>query len=301
MIEPSDVRPGLEPDSGRVPHPARDKFVFPGVFDAHGAAGAAGQHGGDGREARLVFVAVAAAQVRPNNPHPLGRQAQRRRQRRPVHMNAAGGLPHRQVELGRLVPGSQCGPGLQRGRGVGGDKEFVLQHQVRLGKAGFDASPLQRQDVPGGEVAFRVYRNGARKERLLRVRDVRQSLVIDLDELERLPHGVRVIRSQRRHLVPHEPHTGVQYGQVGAQFAGRNVERSDHRADARQRFGGGCIHGFDVRVGMRAAENPAVEHTGELEVGGIERLSRQLFSQVTADHAPPGHVQCHGQIRKAEP
>ena len=50
-------------------------------------------------------------------------------------------------------------------------------------------------------------------------------------------------------------------------------ERGDDGADAGELLGGGGVYGYDVGVGVGAAEDGGVEHPRQLEVGGVVGLA----------------------------
>ena len=96
-LDGGDAAVGLEPGADAylrgVSHAARDELVLAGVLAPHRAPSPLRQHGRDPCEASLVLVAVARAQERPDDPHPVAWEPQCPGQRVPVHVDAAGGLP----------------------------------------------------------------------------------------------------------------------------------------------------------------------------------------------------------------
>ena len=105
--------------------------------------------------------------------------------------------------------------------------------------------------------------------RLVDIGDMRQHLVVDLDQLQRLPgragvdggdrgHRMAVIeRLLARHAVVEDVvHGGIAVGEIG-QVGGR-----DHRLHARQLLGLRGVDRADDRVGVRAAQDLADQLAG---------------------------------------
>ena len=63
----------------------------------------------------------------------------------------------------------------------------------------------------------------------------------------------------------------------------REIPAGDDRLDARQRLGGRRVDRDDARVRVRAADDRAVEHAGEREVGAEVGASGHLVGAVVAD------------------
>ena len=135
----------------------------------------------------------------------------------------------------------------------------------------------------------------------------RQDFVVHLDALDRFFGGVRVVRrdggygvSLVERLMAGED-VGlqvVQRGNLFAQIQGgvfdiREIVECHHREHAVERFGGGCVYGSDMRVGVRATQHLAVQQSGGVEVGAVESAAGYLVSAVVADGAGADHVVVH--------
>ena len=299
---------GLDVDVGGVAHPPGDELVLPGILDAHGPSGALGQDRSQGGQPRLVLVAVARPQERPHYPDAVRLEPECGGQSGPVDVNTAGRLPHGQAvgaartravrirwpaAVRRLVPRGQRRPWFEGCGGVGRDNEAVLQHQVRFGETFFDIAALEGHNLAQGQVAAGMEGDRAGFQRGLWPGDVGQHRVFDPKKLQRLPSNVGIVGCHRRHFVADEADAGVEDGQVGRQPARRNVLRGNDRPDARQRPRFGGVYAQNVGMGVRTAQNRPVEHSGQLQVGGITRFPGQLLQQITADDACPRNIEGH--------
>ncbi len=138
----------------------------------------------------------------------------------------------------------------------------VTRHIGRLGRGGLDAA---RNHVV--EQQRRV-----RRHRLVDIDDMRQDLVVDLDQRERLVRdrdagrrhggdGVSVIqRLFAGHDIPGDmPEIDLNASRADiGEILIREVGGGHHRLDARQGLGLGRIDRLDFRVRMRAAKDLAV-------------------------------------------
>ncbi len=178
--------------------------------------------------------------------------------------------------------------------------EVTLDDEVRFREALLDVAHLRDHalgDV-GRLVARLVEALGAqvvvqdRRTRLHRVDgvdDVRQDLVIHLDQLERALRdriagrrdgGDRMAVEQRllaRHRGPGHVAGDPALGNLG------EVVARHHRFHAGQRLGRRRVDRLDDRVRVRAPERPAVEHAGQEEVGAEPGLAGNLVEPVMLD------------------
>src|SRR4029079_16881741 len=69
----------------------------------------------------------------------------------------------------------------------------------------------------------------------------------------------------------------------------RNVGARDHGFDAGYRFSVARIDGHDTRVRVRAAEDRAVQHARQTDVGAVVGTAGHLVDAVVAD-GPCAHV-----------
>ena len=176
---------------------------------------------------------------------------------------------------------------------MGGYLEVVFQHHVGGGEALGYAAPLQRHYLPEGQVAAGVYGDGVGGQRRFRGHVVGQHGVFDPDELQRRPRGVRIVSGYRHHLVAHEAHSCVKDAHIRREAPVGGVEGRGHGADAGQAQGLGSVDAQNVGVRVRAAQDGPVEHSRQLEVGGIAGLAGELHFQVAADHTGSGYVKGH--------
>ena len=159
--------------------------------------------------------------------------------------------------------------------------EAVLDDDVRLGEGALDVAAL---DVDGhGDVArlALVDERRAFQHRLLRVEDGRELLPLHLDEIERLLGDALIDGGDRRHLFADV--AGLFHGkrvlvrEEGAPALLDRVLRRHHRPHPAQLLRLGGIDPHDPRVGVRAAQNPADQHSRQHDVGDVARLSGHLF------------------------
>ena len=132
--------------------------------------------------------------------------------------------------------------------------------------------------------------------------DVRQHLVLDLDELERLARDRRLGRRNRGHrmaVIEHlftrhdvARHVAVVDHQLARWHGFRRhvleIIPGHHGLDARQRFGLRGVDGFEARVRVRAAQHPADQHARQEQVGAKPRPSRYLINAI-GPHRPRAH------------
>ena len=153
-------------------------------------------------------------------------------------------------------------------------------------------------DMPGAEeVAALVHMGRAGLERLERIVDAGQRLVLDAHELGRLggdlgrlggdghhglaleahaplgQHGLRGEHGARRRL-GHAP------GQLHAERVLRHVRVGEHRDDAGQGARRARVDADDARGGVRAPHDPAVEHAGHREVARVDGTAAHLLPGV---------------------
>ena len=134
-------------------------------------------------------------------------------------------------------------------------------------------------------------------QRPLCVHDGRERLVVDLDEFEGISCDVAGVGDHESHLLPLEAHlVGGQHGLrvVGQRRHPRQVEglkhcAGDHRVHARQRFGRRGIDRADSRMGVRAAQDGAVQHARQVDVVDIVALPTQEAHVLLARHPTEAH------------
>jgi hypothetical protein len=112
------------------------------------------------------------------------------------------------------------------------------------------------------------------RQRLLRVDDGRERVVLDVDELQRVPCDVRALGHDAGDLLALEPHlvggehglrVARERGHPGEAVGGERLAGHDGD-DARQLFCRRCIDAHDAGVRERAAQQREVQHPGQGDV-----------------------------------
>ena len=144
--------------------------------------------------------------------------------------------------------------------------------------------PVERLVVGG--VLMELGRDVA--QRILRVDDGGQRLVVNLDQLQRVLGLVAVLRHHHGHSVAYVAHhagcnggirDGFQVGVGDGPGAGYRVEHAFnvcarvHGQHAGCAFGRVGVYAADASMSMRAAQDGGVYHAGELDVVGVRGLA----------------------------
>ena len=122
-----------------------------------------------------------------------------------------------------------------------------------------------------------------------RIDHVRQHLVLDLDQLERLLGDRLARRRDRRHRVAVIERLLARHGvaaHVAADGAGLHLGEilpRHHRLDAGQPLGRRDVDRLDAGMGMRAAQDLADQHAGQEQVGSELGAPRHLVDAVVLD------------------
>ena len=91
-------------------------------------------------------------------------------------------------------------------------------------------------------------------------------------------------RPVRHDVLGHQPHVSAGEHQVEILIANdRNVGCCHHGENARERLRPARIDGPDARVGVRAPQDPPVEHAGKPDVGPVPGLAGDLLRAIVAD------------------
>ena len=180
--------------------------------------------------------------------------------------------------------------------------EGVLDDQVRLGEARVHvplADRPARHHVPQAGIGRvgQVLDGRARLQRLQRIEDARQDLVLDLDELERPLRDVQrlgghqrdrlaveahLIRGQHRHIRAAALLLAGLARHVGHQLDVGQVRRGEDAGDARQVARLAHVQPHDPRARLRAAEDLGVEHQRQREVARVHRGAHGLAHRIHA-------------------
>src|SRR5438067_2844417 len=158
-------------------------------------------------------------------------------------------------------------------------------------------------------VALRMDRWGRRVERLLHVGDGGQDLVVDGDRFERGARQLGVFCGHDGYRLAGIPnhingqHWLVLYVETEGRLAG-HVGVGQHGAHARCRKRRRCVDRDDPRMGMRAAQRRAPQHSVAAEVAGVLELALHLGNAIhptnrLTDAALAADVDAHVQIMVA--
>ena len=231
------------------------------------------------------LVAEAAADVGRDDLDLVLGQAGHERVQRAVGVRRLRRAPQPQLAGDRVHVGDRAAR-LQRAgvdaleRDVLRDEDDVgvLEDRVRLGLV----AGLPVEDVVVG-LALLVVADDRRVgvERLARVDEHGQRLVLDVDQLERVARRVVVVRDHEGHLLALEAHLvrgehGLRVGRE-RRHPGEpeplEVLAGDHRAHLRVLQRGRRVDGDDAGVRQRAAQHRAVQHPGQLHVVDVVALA----------------------------
>ena len=175
--------------------------------------------------------------------------------------------------------------------------EALLRDEVGLGEALLDVAEVPVHlgvDVVRVARVLRVDQRGAGGDRRLGVEDGGQLLVLDLDQAQRPLGRLLVDRGHGGHLVADVAHPLL--GQDVLVVAGRAHAVARCRArpgpvitastpGSAARPAG--VDALDQPVGDGAAEDLAVDHARQAEVGGVLAAAGDLVRRVVAGHAVP--------------
>ena len=164
------------------------------------------------------------------------------------------------------------------------------EHGVRGGGiAGFPVVDV----VVGLALLVVADHRGTGVEGLLGVDDRGQRLVLDLDELERVTSRIAVVGDDERHLLALEPHlVGGEHGLcvVAERRHPGELQRfehgaGDHGLHLRMGFGGRRVDRHDASMRVRAAQDRAVQHAGQVHVVDVVALAAHEPHVLLAQHA----------------
>ena len=280
------VRPGLVPHDERVPFGAGHQRLLPVPDHPHRPPGVPDQQGQERLDGHVLLAAEAAAHVRGDDPDFALRQAQDVRDHGRV-LDDLGG--HAQGEHAVLQPAH---PGLGLEVGVLDVLAAVLplDHHVGGGQRGVHVAAV---DLPADQgVADLVHPRRPVGPGGLDVEYAGQLLVVDRDQFGRLVRELRGGGRHDRHRLAHvaDPvggqhrHDHLELGQAAAgplhDLVARHVSRGEHGEDAGQRTRRGHLDAGDAGAGHRAADDPAVQHAGQLPVGRVVQRPLDLVHEV---------------------
>ena len=158
-----------------------------------------------------------------------------------------------------------------------GSAEGVFDYNVCLGEALFDAAPFPKTiGSPPARLPPRVNRRSVGLYRGAGVGNERERGIFDLYQVEGMPGDVFVVSGYCGYFIADEPHLSVEYRDVRGDVTSRHIERSDDSVDSGQVARRCYVHRDNCRVRMWTAKYLAGQHPGELNVGGVFRLAREL-------------------------
>ncbi len=230
------------------------------------------------------LVAEAAADVRRDDADLLLGQTRHQREQRAVRVRGLARQVDRHLP-GRLVVVGDRAAGLHRRRVDARVERVELDDDVgvredavrRIGIAG-----LPREDVVVGlALEVRADDRGVGVERLLRIRDHRQRLVVHVDALERVLGLVLRLGDDADDLLALEAdlvrrqdrlRVASQRRHPREAVLGQQVARHA-RDDARHRHGARAVDRVDLGVGERRPVDRHVQHAGQLHVIDVVALA----------------------------
>ena len=230
------------------------------------------------------LVAEAAADVGRDDPDLVLGQPGDDGEQRPVRMWSLRRHVDRRL-AGRRVDVRDAAAALERRRMAARVEGVERDDAVGLGEralGGVRVARLPVVDVVRGLALLVVTDQGrVLGERLLRARDRRERLVVDLDQLERVLRDVRRLGDHGRDLLALEAH--LVRGEHSLRVAGERrhpgevVRRErlagDHRHDAGQLRRPRDVDRADARVRERAAQELHVEHPRQDDVVDVRPLA----------------------------
>ncbi len=245
--------------------------------------------------------AEAAADVRRDHPDLVLGQPGHHRVQRAVRVRRLRRAPDREL-AGDLVEVGERAARLQRRR-MHARVDHVLRDrhlrplEDRVGPRLVPGLPVE--DVVVG-TPFEIVpdHRGAGVEGVPGVDDRVEGLVLDVDQLQGVARRVGVLRHHERDLLPLEAH--LVRGQHGlrvlrqrghpGQVQPRQGLAGDDRPDLRMRLSRARVDGDDAGVGMRAAQDGAVQHAGQPHVVGVVAAPPDEARVLLAVHGSVAHL-----------
>ena len=257
--------------------PASYELFHTRRFNLHWLSRSACEFGSDDGESGFVLATKTGTQCCADNTHRISLNAKRRGKAHPVCMDSPRGLPDCQPFA---FPHGNCRSGFQRRGGVRRSAERHAEYAVRLLEPFIGIPAHQRQRLSADQVAAGMHLGRARLHSVPCAHNKRQHLIFQFDQACCVLRKFFVIRRYRRYLVADIAHFAVKYRQVGCQPALRSVKGCQNRANAPNTFYRGYVDRDDAGMGMRAADNLAVQHPRQLNVAGVLCLASQFLRQV---------------------
>ena len=260
----------------------------------------------------------AATDLGRRHPQVAQRNAQQAGTHRPHRELALGGHPDLVLAIG---PGAgHAGVRLEVALVNRRGDITPLDHHIGLGEASRRIAATQldllgdvrgrrrARHLPlGEEIVVQQRRIG--RHRRLHVDDVRQHLVLDADQRERLAQDIGRGRRHRRHRVTDIQDLVTRHAvfreraQRGRALAGFHflvaglgeIGSGHHRLDAGQRARGGGVDAKEAGMGMGASLDAAGEHAGQSQVGAEVGATGDLVRTVGADRALADDLERRGR------
>ncbi len=162
-----------------------------------------------------------------------------------------------------------------RRRSVGG-----VDDEVGLFQRALSVAALVRRRF--GDVAIRVEAGRHVADRFLQIDDVREQLVVDLDQAQRLDRGLLVVGRDRGDLITDEADLFAEDRFLTAERRLGGIEAVQDVADARELLGLLCVDAPHARPRIRAAQHADVEHSEGIDVLRVPGTARDALHAVDA-------------------
>ena len=278
-----DVGRAAQADRARLTRGAGDELLEPLELDLHRAADATREQRRDHVDrVEIEAPAEVAADRRLQHAHTVAGDAERARQVALVQEGHLRGGPHRQLAL--RVPLRDGDHGFQAARRHEVQPVRALDDDRRLGKRAIDVAVTEL--VAQIRVIVRalvVHARRARAERLGRLEDGRQLLVLHVDQCDRLLGDGRRFGGDGSDLVADAPdlprlERGLIAGEAEPVLL--DVGGGQHGEHAGQRGRASRVDADETRVRMGRSQNLAVGEPRQDEVVQVTRPPRHLLGSV---------------------
>ena len=241
------------------------------------------------------LVAEAAADVGRDDPDAVLGDAGVVGVQRAVRVRRLGRAREGELLLDAVVVGHRAA-GLERRRVHPREDDLLLDRDLRPredrgGLGGVAGLPVEAV-VVGLALDVVTDQRRLRVERMAYVDDRLEHVVLDVDQLERVPGGIPVLGDDEGDLLALEPDLVRGQHRLDVAREGRHPREAalgEHRAgddglDLRVRLGGGGVDADQPGVGHRRAEHGEVEHPRQLDVVAVAALAAHEPLVLLAEH-----------------